>query len=355
MRLPEKEPRPGYENVGVRVAGGELFMDKNGRPNRQQSYRIIEEYRDGHLPLTAALARLAGEDAQTHRPGDQDRITREHLQASLQEFDQLIGLKSVKTVVAEVLAYLYMQDRRQSLHLRNEPLVLHMVFMGNPGTGKTTVARLLARMFHECGVLDKGHLVEVERADLVGEYIGHTAQKTRDVIKRALGGVLFIDEAYSLARGGSKDFGRESIDALVKAMEDYRNQFIAIIAGYQREMNWFLATNPGLPSRFPIHLEFPDYDLPSLLEISRRTAAERQYRFSAGAEMQLRVQLQRARSDNSGQPFGNARLVRNLVERAVRRHAVRLFEVSHLSREEAMTLLPEDFAEGDTQVCTGVS
>ncbi|RIV29314.1 AAA family ATPase [Alicyclobacillaceae bacterium I2511] len=330
-------------------------MEQKGKLNRQQSYRVIEEYRDGRIPLTAALARLAGEDAQSHRPGSRDLITRERLQASLQEFDQLVGLQSVKTVVAEILSYLYMQERRQSLHLRNEPLVLHMVFMGNPGTGKTTVARLLARMFHDCGVLEKGHLVEVERADLVGEYIGHTAQKTRDVIKRALGGVMFIDEAYSLARGGSKDFGRESIDALVKGMEDYRNQFIAIIAGYQREMEWFLDTNPGLPSRFPIHLQFPDYDLVSLLEIARRTAAEREYRFNAGAEIQLRSQLQRAKMDQLGQPFGNARLIRNIVERAVRRHAVRLFEIPHLSREQAMTLLPEDFIGEDAQACVGVS
>ncbi|GMA55537.1 hypothetical protein GCM10025858_00400 [Alicyclobacillus sacchari] len=154
-------------------------------------------------------------------------------------------------MVREIFAFVYIQQMRIRQHLKAEPVVLHMVFFGNPGTGKTTVARILARLFHECGLLSEGHLVEVERADLVGEYIGHTAQKTRELIKKALGGVLFIDEAYSLARGGEKDFGREAIDCLVKGMEDYKNQFITILAGYEREMKWFLSTNPDCRVGFP--------------------------------------------------------------------------------------------------------
>ncbi|MCL6548865.1 MAG: AAA family ATPase [Alicyclobacillus sp.] len=236
-----------------------------------------------------------------------------------------------------------MQRRRQQLQLRAEPVVLHMVFTGNPGTGKTTVARLLARMFHECGVLQKGHLVEVERADLVGEYIGHTAQKAREQIKKALGGVLFIDEAYSLARGGEKDFGREAIDCLVKAMEDYRNQFIAIIAGYEREMEWFLATNPGLPSRFPIHLHFPDYDVPTLMEIARRMAQARQYRLSPDAELKLERMLRNELAGPGRFHFSNARWVRNAVERAIRVQAVRLFDAAEIGRVQAMTLTAQDF------------
>ncbi|MGV2806625.1 AAA family ATPase, partial [Clostridium perfringens] len=132
----------------------------------------------------------------------------------------------------------------------------------------TTVARIVAKLFQKMGVLNKGHLVEVERADLVGEYIGHTAQKTRELVKKALGGILFIDEAYSLARGGEKDFGKEAIDTLVKAMEDHKNQFILILAGYSDEIDFFMDSNPGLYSRFPIQMDFPDYNLDQLIQIS---------------------------------------------------------------------------------------
>jgi len=270
-------------------------------------------------------------------------MTKESLLSILARLDDLVGLADVKKVVREIFAYLHMQQQRQRQGLKSEPVVLHMVFQGNPGTGKTTVARILAQMFHECGLLERGHLVEVERADLVGEYIGHTAQKTREHIKRALGGVLFIDEAYSLARGGEKDFGREAIDCLVKGMEDYRNQFIAIIAGYEAEMKWFLSTNPGLPSRFPIHLKFPDYDAQSLVEIARRTAVGRQYRLSHEAENKLRTELKKMLGPQSNiRNFSNARFVRNAIERAVRLHAVRLFDRGTLSREELMMLAAED-------------
>ncbi|WP_231493380.1 AAA family ATPase [Alicyclobacillus macrosporangiidus] len=303
---------------------------------------VIDQYRQGQIALQEALKRLSG-DPGSETVKSQPGLTKERLESILSELDTLVGLEPVKAVVREIFAYLYMQERRRQHHLQCEPVVLHMVFKGNPGTGKTTVARMLARMFHACGLLERGHLVEVERADLVGEYIGHTAQKTREVVKKALGGVLFIDEAYSLARGGEKDFGREAIDCLVKSMEDHRNEFIAIIAGYEAEMDWFLATNPGLPSRFPIHITFPDYDVPALLEIARRTAAQRQYRLSPEAEQKLRSHLEWACRCAKGTEFSNARFVRNLVEKAIRMQAVRLFDVPRLSRDQAMTLQPQDF------------
>ncbi|MCL6453750.1 MAG: AAA family ATPase [Alicyclobacillus sp.] len=309
--------------------------------------RVISRYRDGELALSEALKSLSGAPL-PEAPATAPAMNKERLLSIYAELDQLVGLEEVKAVVREIFALLYMQDRRQALHLRAEPVVLHMVFKGNPGTGKTTVARLLAQMFHECGLLEKGHLVEVERADLVGEYIGHTAQKTREMVKKALGGVLFIDEAYSLARGGERDFGRESIDALVKAMEDYRNQFIAIIAGYAREMDWFLSTNPGLPSRFPIHLQFPDYSVADLLRIARKTAEDRQYTLSPAAEAKLRRILE-AETERRATP-ANARLVRNLVEHAIRLQAVRLFDAQTLTRQAAVTLQAEDFRlEGDAR------
>lgn len=313
---------------------------ENHLPSRTEVSNIVSQYKDGELALAEALRMLSG------KPGDTTDATpptlsKDRLQEVFAELDKLVGLKNVKAVVREIFALLYMQERRRQMHLKVEPVVLHMVFKGNPGTGKTTVARLLAQMFHACGLLEKGHLVEVERADLVGEYIGHTAQKTREMVKKALGGVLFIDEAYSLARGGERDFGRESIDALVKSMEDHRNEFVAIIAGYEREMDWFLATNPGLPSRFPIHLSFPDYTVSELLLIARETAQERQYTLSVGAESKLRSYFERGKSASTA--FSNARMVRNVVEKAVRRQAVRLFDIDNLTRQTAMSLIPEDF------------
>jgi stage V sporulation protein K len=184
-----------------------------------------------------------------HTPNDDKRLKPESV---LQELNGLIGLSEVKKLVSEVSAYVQIQHRREKASLHTEQLVLHMIFKGNPGTGKTTIARIMGKLLYSMEVLSQGHLIEVERADLVGEYIGHTAHKTREQIKKAMGGILFIDEAYSLARGGTKDFGKESIDVLVKAMEDYKQDFVLILAGYKREMEWFLHSNPGLYSRFPI-------------------------------------------------------------------------------------------------------
>ncbi|MCL6557601.1 MAG: AAA family ATPase [Firmicutes bacterium] len=259
----------------------------------------------------------------------------------MQELNALIGLTGVKKLIEEIYAFVEIQKRRQKEKLVTEPLVLHMIFKGNPGTGKTTVARILGKLFKEVGVLPKGHLVEVERADMVGEFIGHTAQKTREQIKKALGGILFIDEAYSLARGGEKDFGKEAIDALVKGMEDHRDSLILILAGYQDEMDWFVETNPGLRSRFPIHISFPDYNQRELLAIADLMLRQRQYILNNGAREELRflIEKERKRHEHSG----NARLVRNLIERAIRRQAVRLLsQKSELNRDDLLSITRED-------------
>lgn len=260
----------------------------------------------------------------------------------LSELDALIGLTKVKELVRELQAFVEIQRRRTREKLIAEPLVLHMVFRGNPGTGKTTVARLIGRLFKEMEVLQKGHIIECERADLVGEYIGHTAQKTREQVKKALGGVLFIDEAYSLARGGEKDFGKEAIDALVKSMEDHKNEFILILAGYRHEMDWFLQTNPGLRSRFPIYIDFPDYTLDELLAIGETMLKDRQYEFKFETKEAFRFMLQGLL--NSHPYAGNARLVRNLAEKAIRKQAVRLYQKPNSTREELMQILPIDLA-----------
>jgi stage V sporulation protein K len=260
------------------------------------------------------------------------------------ELDRLVGLDNVKELIFEIYALLQVSQMRAEAGLTNGSHVYHMVFKGNPGTGKTTVARIVARMFQQMGVLSKGHLVEVERADLVGEYIGHTAQKTRDLVKKALGGVLFIDEAYSLARGGEKDFGKEAIDTLVKSMEDYRNQFVLILAGYTSEIDYFMRTNPGLPSRFPIQVEFPDYTVDQLVQISEMMAKERDYVLSPQAVFKLRQHLAAEKSSTLFS-FSNARYVRNIIEKTIRNHAVRLlnqFPNSTPARQELIQLRAED-------------
>ncbi|MGB9812368.1 MAG: stage V sporulation protein K [Thermovenabulum sp.] len=266
----------------------------------------------------------------------------EKLEDVLRELDSLVGLTKVKQLVKEIHAFAEIQKRRKKEDLLTDPLVLHMIFKGSPGTGKTTVARLIGKMFKEMEILQKGHLIEVERADLVGEYIGHTAQKTRDQIKKALGGILFIDEAYSLARGGEKDFGKEAIDTLVKAMEDYKDNLIVILAGYKDEMDWFLRTNPGLRSRFPIQIEFPDYTLEELLQIAIIMVEKRQYKFTKEAIEKLEKIFIESKKSIYYDKLGNARLVRNLIEKAIRKQALRLINQKNISKEDLIYIRPED-------------
>jgi stage V sporulation protein K len=265
----------------------------------------------------------------------------------LVELESLIGLAKVKEIISEITAYAKIQKLRQAHSLKSEPLVLHMVFKGNPGTGKTTVARILGRLFQQIKILPKGHLVEIERADLVGEYIGHTAQKTRIQVNKALGGILFIDEAYSLARGGDKDFGKEAIDTLVKATEDHKNELIVILAGYKKEMDLFMLSNPGLKSRFPIQITFPDYKKEELMRIADQMAEDREYALSNQAKSYLHYFLMKFNASTLN--FSNARLVRNLIERAIRKQASRLVRAAQPSKAQLMTLEEVDFtvSEGE--------
>ncbi len=266
----------------------------------------------------------------------------QRLRAILADLDKMVGLNSIKEMIRELKAFVDIQHKRAQEGLINEANVLHMIFKGNPGTGKSTIARLIGRFFKEMGVLSQGHLVEVERADLVGEYIGHTAHKAREQLKKAAGGILFIDEAYSLARGGERDFGREAIDVLVKGMEDHRHDFILILAGYKDEMAYFLETNPGLRSRFPIQLEFPDYNVQELLAIAQLMLAERQYNLTSSALIEMEKIL-RHKTLVGHRYSGNARLVRNIIERAVRRQALRLSSKKNLTRQQLMSIEKEDF------------
>ncbi|AIF43679.1 stage V sporulation protein K [Virgibacillus sp. SK37] len=258
-----------------------------------------------------------------------------------QEFSSIIGLQDLKKTIKEIYATVVINQKRNELGLKNSKQVLHMLFKGNPGTGKTTVARKLAKLYFEMNLLSKGHFIEAERADLVGEYIGQTAQKTRTIIQKAMGGILFIDEAYSLARGGDKDFGKEAIDTLVKHMEDHHNDFVLILAGYPYEMERFLTLNPGLQSRFPFILDFEDYEISQLMKIARQMAAEREYRLTKEAEQELRMHLFK-KTQEKGRNFSNARYVRNVIENAIRLHAVRLLKRNNLTTDDLITLTEKD-------------
>lgn len=257
------------------------------------------------------------------------------------ELENLIGLKPVKRTIAEISAFSLIQTKRHQHALKACPAALHMVFRGNPGTGKTSVARILGKIFKEIGILSKGHLLEAERADLVGEYIGHTAQKTKDMLKKAQGGILFIDEAYTLAQGGEKDFGKESIATLVKAMEDQRDNLIVILAGYCLEIDYFMQSNPGLRSRFPIQINFPDYSCDELFSIAVQMYAERDYELSNKCRWRLRCILDDF-AKNHHPHSGNARYVRNLVEKSIRLQALRIVDRKYLSRRELMTIEETD-------------
>jgi probable Rubsico expression protein CbbX len=272
----------------------------------------------------------------------------------LDELDrELVGLKPVKARVRDIAALLLIERARKQVGLAAGSPSLHMSFTGNPGTGKTTVAMRMAQILHRLGYLRRGHVVAVTRDDLVGQYIGHTAPKTKEVLKKAMGGVLFIDEAYYLYRPeNERDYGQEAIEILLQVMENHRDDLVVILAGYRERMETFFRSNPGLSSRIAHHLDFPDYSPAELESIAARMLESMQYRLSSSGAAALRDYIPlRMRQAH----FANARSIRNALDRARLRQANRLFARagSKLTRDELMTIEDADirpsrvFTQGD--------
>ena len=257
------------------------------------------------------------------------------------ELDALVGLDSVKVEVRKLVEMVKFNSARQRAGLSADALTSHFVFTGNPGTGKTTIARLLARIYRKLGVLKRGHLVEVDRSKLVAGYVGQTAIQTNAVIDAALDGVLFIDEAYSLVSGGASDFGREAIATLLKRMEDQRDRLVVIVAGYEDEMRRFVDSNPGLKSRFTKYIRFPDYSAEEMTRIFLSILSSQNYACSTAAENAARRQMEAAAA-KGGRASGNARFVRNFIASVKERMAMRVMADGVATKDELQRIERED-------------
>ena len=279
--------------------------------------------------------------------GNEEVVEQRPLDELMDELDHLIGLKEVKKNLSNLVNVIRVRKIREEMGLAQPEMSLHLVFSGNPGTGKTTVARLLAKIYRALGVVSKGQLVEVDRAGLVEGYVGQTAQKTQEVIDSAMGGVLFIDEAYTLTnKKENGDFGQEAVDTLLKRMEDDRDSFVVIVAGYTDEMEEFLQSNPGLRSRFSKFIEFTDYTEEELYTIFCSMCAAQDFHLAPEADQEVKEYFHRLVEDKD-EHFANGREVRNFFERSVERQANRLVQETSFDRSVITTFTKADVTEAE--------
>ncbi len=333
-----------YYEEAMALAHVTLAVDPNDAKEKPEE---LTAFQDMILDALSSDAPQAATDASATddkpNPIKDEELSdeREPIEDLMDELGQLVGLSAVKEEIRLLTALIKVQKLRAERDLPTLDSSKHLIFSGNPGTGKTTVARLIARIYRSLEVVEKGHVVEVDRSGLVAGFIGQTAKKVADVFDRADGGVLIIDEAYSLTRGGEKDFGREAIDSIVKHVEDKRESMVVILAGYPNEMKELVDSNPGFQSRFPRTINFADYDNGELVEILKILAAKATYELSPEAEKAAEIWFAAQERDRG---FGNGRLARNLFEAAVARHAERVSELTDPSDEQLTTLEEADIA-----------
>ncbi len=325
------------------------MTEDNGQQSSRQGFAMARPAAGAETAPDAATEETSGggEEAEPLPPEAQVDLSAAHADSGIDEVldeldSELVGLDVVKTRIRELAALLLIDSQRRRFGLEGNRPNLHMSFTGSPGTGKTTVALKMANLLHRLGYSRKGHLVTVTRDDLVGQYVGHTAPKTKDVLKRAMGGVLFIDEAYYLYRAeNERDYGQESIEILLQVMENNRDDLVVVLAGYADRMETFFAANPGFGSRIAHHIDFPDYSLDELIAIAEKMVDREGYRFDEQANPVFREYLERRMRRPR---FANARSVRNAIERARLRHANRLLAAGgQVNRDDLVTLRAEDF------------
>ena len=341
----KKDMRKGLRSIyddlyGTGNSELEMHADTSGRPAQPYNRNAVPEVEtevvtETQQPMATATS---ASEKEPEKPKEPEK-------SGMEELNELIGLKTVKHDVEEMISLAKVRKMREEKGMKTAPVSLHLVFSGNPGTGKTTVARILAKLYKEIGILSEGQLVETDRSGLVAGYVGQTAIKTKKKIDEAMGGVLFIDEAYMLNQEG-ENYGQEAIDTILKAMEDHRDEFIVIVAGYTNLMREFIDSNPGLKSRFNKFFEFPDYTVDELQQIFDLQCKKYQYKLDEDAEKAVKEEIIKLEAEK-GENFANAREVRNLFEKIITNQATRVAAIEDVDEETLSTITMEDLKDLD--------